>query len=119
MKKLNLVNLFAHADCVQTLPAGHKIVKQGDPGEHFFVVLDGQADVIMNDLVVEQMGAGDVFGEMTLIDAGPRSATVVAKTPCRVAIVDEKRFLFMVQQTPHFALQVMHVMAQRLRRRTS
>jgi CRP-like cAMP-binding protein len=53
---------------------------------------------------------------MALIDQAPRTATAVAKTECKLAVIPERRFLFMVQQTPHFALQIMKVMADRLRK---
>ena len=56
------------------------------------------------------------MGEMALIDHGPRSATVTASTDCTLAEIDEKRFLFLVQQTPMFALSVMRLLSQRLRR---
>jgi CRP-like cAMP-binding protein len=62
------------------------------------------------------MGPGEPFGEMALIDQTPRTATAIAKTPCKLAVIPEKRFLFMVQTTPHFALQIMKVMADRLRK---
>ena len=52
---------------------------------------------------------------MALIDHAPRVATVVARTPCKLVAITEKRFLFMVQQTPYFSLQIMRVMAERLR----
>jgi CRP-like cAMP-binding protein len=57
-----------------------------------------------------------VFGEMALIDSNPRAATAVASTACKLVPVSQKRFLFMVQQTPHFSLQIMKVIAERLRK---
>ncbi|HEU5100134.1 MAG TPA: Crp/Fnr family transcriptional regulator [Roseiflexaceae bacterium] len=62
-------------------------------------------------------GPGGIVGEMALIDDRPRSATAVAATDCRLVPIDERRFTFLVQQTPMFALAVMRVMAERLRRR--
>lgn len=66
--------------------------------------------------MLEVLGPGQIVGEMALVDHSPRSATAVARTSCKVVVVPEKRFLFLVQQTPFFALQVMRVMAERLRR---
>ena len=60
----------------------------------------------------------DLRGELALIDRRPRSATAVAVTACVLAPIDEKQFQFMVQQTPFFALQVMRVLTERLRRQT-
>jgi CRP-like cAMP-binding protein len=81
-----------------------------------YVIVEGQVEVRVGP-DPEVMGPGELIGEMALIDGQPRSATVIARTPCRLARVDEKRFLFLVQQTPFFALQVMRLLAGRLRRR--
>jgi CRP-like cAMP-binding protein len=68
---------------------------------------------------VEELGSGGVFGEMALIDTGTRSATAIAKTDCRLVPINERRFQFLVQQTPNFALQLMRIIADRLRRMDS
>jgi CRP-like cAMP-binding protein len=80
-----------------------------------FVLATGSAEVIVNNRVVETLQHGSIVGEMGIVSPGPRSATVVASTDCEFVAVDEKRFLFLVQQTPFFATQVMRVMADRLR----
>ncbi|HXQ21148.1 MAG TPA: cyclic nucleotide-binding domain-containing protein, partial [Candidatus Acidoferrales bacterium] len=66
--------------------------------------------------VVETMGPGGILGEMALIDQNPRSATAVAKTDCTLVPVNEARFKFLVKQVPAFSLEVMRVMASRLRK---
>jgi CRP/FNR family transcriptional regulator, cyclic AMP receptor protein len=66
--------------------------------------------------VLDVAGPGDIVGEMALIDAKSRSATAQAKSDCRLAPVDERRFLFLVHEHPLFALHVMRVLADRLRR---
>ena len=82
-----------------------------------YVVKEGSADILVSGKVVATVGPGEVFGEMSLIDdRAPHSAAVVARTDCHHVPVDEKRFLFLVQQTPYFAIQVMRVIAERLRR---
>lgn len=81
-----------------------------------YVVLDGEVEVRIGGKSIEVIGPGDIVGEMALIDGKPRSATVVAKSDCRLAPVDEKRFYSMVQQTPAFSLHVMRVVVERLRR---
>ena len=80
-----------------------------------YVLLQGNADVMVGELVVEVAGPGALVGEMALIDDSPRTASVVAKTPCRFAQIDRRRFHFLVQQTPHFATHVMKTLADRLR----
>jgi CRP-like cAMP-binding protein len=65
--------------------------------------------------VVETLQHGSIVGEISIVMPGPRSASVVAITDCEFVAVDEKRFQFLVQQTPFFATQVMRVMAERLR----
>ena len=62
------------------------------------------------------VGPGALIGEMALIDDSPRTASAVAKTSCRLAEIDRRRFHFLVQQTPHFATHVMKTLADRLRR---
>ena len=75
--------------------------------------------MLIHGKLVEQLDAGGVIGEMALIDTGTRSATAIAKTDCKLAPISKKRFHFLVQQTPHFALQLMRIMADRLRRSDS
>lgn len=81
-----------------------------------FVLTTGHAEVIVNNRVVETLQHGNIVGEMGIVSPGPRSASVVATTDCEFVAVDERRFQFLVQQTPFFATQVMRVMAERLRK---
>ena len=97
--------------------AGAMIFEQGDPSTGMFVVLDGEVDVLVASQIVDTVAAGGVFGELGLIDSGPRSASARAKTYCRVALIDQKRFMTLVQRTPNFALQMLRLQAERLRRR--
>ncbi len=115
---MNLRSLFEHAGNVQEFKAGTTIFAEGTPGDVMYVVLDGEVEVRVRREVVEVVGPGEIVGEMALIDAIPRTATTVARSDCRLAPVDERRFLFMVQDTPFFGLHVMRVLAERLRRRT-
>lgn len=80
-----------------------------------YVVGEGEVDVGRDGRRLYTVRAGSLVGEMALIDQGPRSATAVAKTDCRLIPVDEYRFLVMVQQTPFFALEVMRLLVERLR----
>jgi CRP-like cAMP-binding protein len=85
-------------------------------GVAMYVVLEGQVELKINGRVVETLGPGEPFGEMALIDQAPRVATAVAKTGCRLLSIPENRFLFLVSAKPHFSLQIMRVMADRLRK---
>ena len=69
--------------------------------------------------MLETVGPGSVFGELALIDQKPRSATAVVTRDCRLVAVGERRFTTLVQQTPYFALEIMHILANRLPRNTS
>jgi CRP/FNR family cyclic AMP-dependent transcriptional regulator len=108
--------IFQKSDDWETYKAGETIFKEGDDGEMLYVVIEGEVDIVINNKVVETVAVGGMFGEGALIINEPRSATAIAKTDCRLVPVSQKRFLFLVQETPFFALQVMQTLAERLRR---
>jgi CRP-like cAMP-binding protein len=96
---------------------GQTIFKQGDPGSDcMFGVVEGAIDIQVGTEIVERVLPTAVFGEMALIDQRPRSATAVAAVDSRLAVIDKKRFLRLVEQTPHFAIHMMQVITERLRR---
>jgi CRP-like cAMP-binding protein len=96
--------------------AGKIIFREGDPGDVVYVVLDGRVELHVNGQLVETVEPGGVLGEMALIEQAPRVATATARTACDLQPISEARFMSMIQQTPHFALQIMKVIASRLRR---
>jgi len=110
------LNLFAVEENPRVCEAGETIFQEYDMGSEMFVILEGEVELSIKSRVVETLGPGEPFGEMALIDQSPRTATAIAKTACRLAVIPEKRFLFMVQTTPHLAQEIMKVMADRLRR---
>jgi CRP-like cAMP-binding protein len=110
------LNLFAIDEHPRECEAGEVIFREYDMGSEMYVILEGEVDLQIGEKVVETLGPGEPFGEMALIDQSPRVGTAIARTACKLAVIPEKRFLFMVQTTPHFALQIMKVMADRLRR---
>jgi CRP/FNR family transcriptional regulator, cyclic AMP receptor protein len=110
------LDMFAAEENPRVCEAGETIFREWEMGAEMYVVLEGTVELTMNSRVLETLGPGEPFGEMALIDQSPRTATAVAKTPCKLAVIPEKRFLFMVQATPDFALLIMKVMADRLRR---
>lgn len=101
---------------LQTFKAGDKIFLADDEAAEMYVVRTGKVNIMSSGVVLESVGPGGLFGEMALIDGAPRSATAVAVADSEVAPVDRNSFLFMVRQSPDFALEVMSVLAARIRR---
>jgi len=110
------LDLFRNETDFRTFPAGATVFAKGAAGDAMYVILEGEVELEIDGKKVATLGPGEVFGEMALIDNAPRIATAVAKSACKAVPVSQKRFLFMVQQTPHFSLQIMRVMAERLRK---
>jgi CRP/FNR family transcriptional regulator, cyclic AMP receptor protein len=117
-KPMNLASIFQNSKYAADYPAGTTIFAQGEANDVMYVVLAGELELQRGGLAFETLTAGAIVGEMAMIDKAPRSATAVAKTDCRLVPVDEKRFEFMVAQTPSFAVHVMRVIVDRLRRTT-
>lgn len=111
------INLFRHAENAVDLEPGEIVFAQGEDGNVMYAVIDGVVEIEVDGRVIDRAEAGGIFGEMALVSGGQRSATARASTAARVAPVGEKQFLLMVEHTPHFALKVMRVMAERLRQR--
>jgi CRP/FNR family cyclic AMP-dependent transcriptional regulator len=95
--------------------AGDVIFKEGDAAQELFIIQSGEVEIRLGNRVLEKLPQFSIFGEMALIDASPRSATAVAAGDVKLVPVSEKQFLFLISNTPHFALNVMRVMARRLR----
>lgn len=98
------------------VPAGKILARQGEPGREFYVILDGKADVEIGGTQVATLGPGDFFGEMALLDQGPRVATVKASSDMEVAVLDPREFVSLIEEHPAVARKVLKVMAARLRR---
>lgn len=114
---MSAIQLLRNDQDLIRVPKGQVIFQGGDPGDTMYVVLDGEINILFHNKVIETIGVGGIFGEMALIDAQPRSATAIANTDAQIARVTEERFQFLVQYSPFFALEVMRVMAKRLRAR--
>src|SRR5262249_53413119 len=107
--------LFSHATDVVTLSPGQVLFRKGDEGDQLYVIKSGEMTIGDGNHVFETLSAGGILGEMALVDEQPRSATARAVTQAEVIPIDQRRFLFLVQQTPFFAVRVMRVMCGRLR----
>jgi CRP-like cAMP-binding protein len=99
-----------------TFKPGETIFSEGDRGDQMYVIRKGEVEIERDGKIVETLSAGGIFGEMALIDRSPRAASARAKTACELAPITEKAFVFMVHETPFFALTVMRTLAERLRR---
>ncbi|NJN84294.1 MAG: cyclic nucleotide-binding domain-containing protein [Caldilineaceae bacterium] len=111
------IGLFRNAENPLVLSAGEVVFNQGDPCNDMYVVVEGEVDIVLGEKVLETVSPGGIFGEMALVDDSPRSATARARTACKLAPVNQHRFLYLIQNTPFFALQVMSIMAERIRRK--
>ena len=94
------------------------IFREGDRGDTMYIIADGEVSISVEGRALEVLKAGDIFGEMALIEDRPRSATATARIACSLTPVTREHFLILVQRTPAFALQVMRVLTARLRRTT-
>jgi CRP-like cAMP-binding protein len=110
------INIFRRASDTIEFSANDVIFKEGDPGDLAYGIQDGEIAITLHGKEVDTAGPGSIIGEMALIDSQPRSASAIAKTDCKLVPVDQKRFTFLVQETPFFALNVMRIMAERMRR---
>jgi CRP/FNR family transcriptional regulator, cyclic AMP receptor protein len=115
-KTPDFLGLFSRWDDLIELKAGDILFKKGDPAKHMYVVISGSLRVGEGNAVLEEVAPGGIVGEMAIIEDVPRSATVTAAADCTLARVDERRFLFLIQETPGFALNVMRLLSHRLRR---
>jgi len=108
--------IFRTVDEVERFEPGDVIFSAGEAGATMYVVRAGTVTIHTDGLPVEEIGPGGIFGELALIDSAPRSATATVTTACELVVLDERAFLFHVSQTPFFALNVMRVLSERLRR---
>jgi CRP-like cAMP-binding protein len=97
--------------------AGEVIFREGDPAQEVFIVQSGEIEIRRGNRVLEILPQYGIFGEMALIDAAPRSATAVAVSDVKLVPVSEKQFLFLISNTPYFALNVMRVIGAPAARR--
>jgi CRP/FNR family cyclic AMP-dependent transcriptional regulator len=113
---MSIIDLLSSNSRLIKIAAGELIFAQGDRGDVMYVVAEGQAQILIDGKAVETVMAGGTLGEMALIDSGPRSASAIAKTECLLVPLDERGFRDLVSRQPEFALLVMRILVQRLRR---
>jgi CRP/FNR family transcriptional regulator, cyclic AMP receptor protein len=99
---------------------GDLIFEQGSRGNSMFVIVDGRVRIDRDGSALSELGPGEFFGEMALVDSGTRMASAVALDDgTRLAVIDRARFIYLVSQQPAFSLTVMRVLSQRLARAQS
>jgi CRP/FNR family cyclic AMP-dependent transcriptional regulator len=98
-----------------TLDAGAVIVDQGQTGREAFVIISGSATVKRNGKKVATLGAGSVVGELSLLDHGPRTATVVADTECTMLVISQRQFLAVIDASPAISHKLLATLAGRIR----
>ena len=107
--------LVGHDIPTRSYKAGDIIFREGDPATELFIIKEGRVDILSGNRLLDGIDGHGIFGEMALIDAASRSATAVAASDVTVVPISEKQFLFLVSQTPFFALNLLKVLARRLR----
>jgi CRP/FNR family transcriptional regulator, cyclic AMP receptor protein len=95
--------------------AGSIVFNQGDPGSCMYVVQSGMIEMVIGDKVIEICGENEAIGFMSIIDGSPRSSTARVKEACELSVIDGRKFRFMIDEVPNFALYIMGAMARRIR----
>ena len=116
LEPAKMVSILQKQPSPRTFSAGQTIFSEGETGEFMYGILEGQVDLFVNSKVVETIDTGEVFGVGALVGVGARTYTAIAKTDCKLAFLDQQRFLFAVQETPLFALKVMKSYSERINR---
>lgn len=117
MALVRTVELFAQPDEQITFQPGEVIFRDGAVGQVMYGVLTGVVDLQVDGKTVETIEAGDVFGEGALVRSNHRRAsTAIARTECTLIAVSERRFKFLIENTPMFAIEVLQSFSNRLRR---
>ena len=97
------------------IEAGRTLVEQGRTGHEFFLILEGEAVIRRNNRKVATLGPGEHFGELAILDRGPRSASVIANTDMRVLVLGQREFVGVLDSIPGMSSKLLTTMAQRLR----
>lgn len=114
LSREDLQVLGRSADTVE-VPAGTVLVKEGEIGREFFVLLSGEVSVVAGGKEVNVLREGQWFGELAIIDPAPRDATVVTLTPCELLVIESRRFLPLLEEVPVLSHKLMVGLARRLR----
>ena len=114
LSKKELTTIARRSDEVR-VPSGKVLTVEGKPGHEFFLIVSGTATVERNGRAIAKLGAGDYFGELSLLDRGPRSATVVADTEMDLMVLGQREFSGVLDEVPGLAHKLLAAMAEKLR----
>ena len=95
--------------------AGSIVFNKGDAGSCMYIVQSGVIEMVIGDRVIEVCGPNEAIGFMSMIDSAPRSSTARVREDCELSVIDQRKFRFMVDEVPNFALYIMGAMARRIR----
>lgn len=117
LSPIKTVEIFQAAPEPQIIKAGSVIFAEGDTGSVMYGLIEGEVEILVNGTVLETIYQGDIFGEGALVHTDhKRASSAIAKIDCKLAFMEHKNFIFAVQQTPMFALEVMRSYSDRIRR---
>lgn len=131
-EETDVLKRLAHVEMMQYLPesekqalaalltpthaqAGEILCQEGDPGDFFYAIVSGEAEIRKGRSILTTLGAGEIFGEMSLLTGEPRSATVVARTSMELYKLDRENFAKILTRSPHLAWALSRTLARRLR----
>ena len=97
------------------MTAGTMIVDQGQMGREAFIILDGEVSVRRGGRKINTLGTGDVVGELSLLDHGPRTASVICETDCTLFVLDQRHFRQVIEDQPAIAFKLLGTLASRIR----
>ena len=110
------MRMFAQrAGATVTFSAGSIVFNKGEPGSCMYIVQSGLIEMLIGDKVIESCGPNEAIGFMSMVDGAPRSSTARVKEACELFLIDQRKFRFMVDEVPNFALYIMGAMARRIR----
>ncbi len=110
------MQIFQRPPSPRTFLAGEVIFRQGESDELVYGIIEGQVEILVNNKVIEIIKAGDIFGQAVMIQPEhTRASTAIAKTDCLIAFLDREHFLFALEETPMFAVEILRSYSNRLR----
>jgi CRP/FNR family transcriptional regulator, cyclic AMP receptor protein len=115
MEDIDMRMFAKRAGANVTFPEGSVVFNKGDSGSCMYIVQSGVIEMMIGDKVIEACGPNEAIGFMSMIDGAPRSSTARVKQACELSLIDQRKFRFMVDEVPNFALYIMGAMARRIR----